>query len=182
MTNFSRAGVFPMVLPEKGPLAVPDKISFLAGEAQEIDLSQLIANGWLDYVSGVYVDNLNNNGELVLICNGTNQQFTVPGNSSGYFPLLLPNPPKVILTHEDTADVTFQWYNVPVFPMLIQRAAGGGTTAVNITAIDGTPITGPNLPINFAQFGGVDVGPALPVTMTAPTMTDFGITLAAGGQ
>lgn len=145
MSNYARFDVFPMVLPEMGPRSVPDKITFVANEAVELDLSQLINNGWLDYVSGVYVDNFANNGTITLICSGTNQRFVIPPNSAGYFPLLLPNPPKVILENTDNETVTFQWYNVPVFPVIISGASGGsgGLQNVNITEIGGVPVTTP---------------------------------------
>lgn len=150
MANYAKFDVFPMVLPEEGPRTVPDRIDFLANETQEIDLSQLTGNKWLDYVSGVYIDNLGNTGAITLTCSGSNQRVTVPADYAGYFPLLLPNPPKVLLQHTATETVTFQWYNIPVFPLLIPGAShgGGGTANSNIESIGGIPVDGSgNLPV-----------------------------------
>jgi hypothetical protein len=142
MVANARIQNFTMTLPEKGPMSVPDKISFVADIEQEIDLTQLIDNNWLDYISGVYIDNTNNAGGLNFRCNGSNQAFYFPAGYSGYVPLFLPNPPKVFITSLDTADVTFQWYNVPVFPLLIPGPnATTLLTPVNIEEVGGNPVT-----------------------------------------
>lgn len=144
MTLSARFNNFTMMLPEKGPMSVPDKITFTANVPQEIDLSQLIDNGWMDYISGVYVDNISNAGDLTFVCNGTNQRFFFPAGCSGYFSLFLPNPPKVTVTSSADGDATFQWYNVPVFPMIIQGPnATTPVTAVDIASVGGTPVTDP---------------------------------------
>lgn len=148
MTITNRFQNFTMTLPEKGPMSVPDFWDFSANEKTEIDLTQLTEMGWMEYISGVYIDNTENSGSLVFECSGTNQRFTFPAYYSGYVPLFLPNPPKVFVTSTEAALVRFQWYNVPVFPLLIPGPnAGIATDNVNITAIAGIPLVDPELPV-----------------------------------
>lgn len=122
MSANAKFEVFPMVLPEMGPRTVPDKISFVAGQVEELDLTQLIDNGWLDYISGVYVDNFGNAGTITLVCSGSNQRFIIAPDTAGYYPLLIPNSPKVTLLNTESETVTFQWYNIPIFPVVVKGA------------------------------------------------------------
>lgn len=173
---------FSMVLPEKGPLTVPDKITFVAATAQEIDLSQLIENGWMDYISGVYVDNISNTGDLTLVCNGTNQNFFIPAGYSGYYNLLLPNPPKVTITSTANASVTFQWYNVPVFPIIIPGPNAVGPTAnVNIASVGGTPVTDP-LPVSGPLTDTELRASAVSVTINGVAYTNRSIANLSGAS
>ena len=137
---------FTMTIPAEGPVSVPDSYEFVANEALEIDLSQLTFNGWLEFVSGVFIDNTLNTGFLYFTCSGTKQNFYFPPGYSGYVPLFLPNPPKVVVTSSENANVTFQWYNVPVFPLLLP---GPGVSAppTNITEVNSVALTGDFLPV-----------------------------------
>lgn len=162
MSSNARFEVFPMVLPEMGPRSVPDKISFVANQVEELDLTQLIDNGWLDYISGVYVDNFGNSGTITLVCSGTNQRFIIAPDTAGYYPLLLPNSPKVMLTNTASEIVTFQWYNIPVFPIVVK-----GNVAADSN-------------VNIAEVGGVPIIGAIPVALAGPTITDYSAALTGG--
>jgi len=146
MSANSRFQNFTMTLPEKGPMSVPDFWDFAANETTEIDLTQLIENGWLDFISGVYIDNTANPGNLLVECNGTNQRFPFPAYAAGYIPLFLPNPPKIKVTSDAAGSVRFQWYNVPVFPIVLP---GPNTPdeSIDIIAVGGNPVTD-SLPVS----------------------------------
>lgn len=148
MTLDTRFANFTMTLPDGGPVSVPDKHDFIANERTEVDLSQLISNGWMDFVAGVFIDNTQNTGYLIFECFGTNQRFPFPARASGYIPLFLPNPPKVFVTSSETGSVTFQWHNTPVFPLVLTDPTGGVTTTnANIAQIGGVAVPGSYLPV-----------------------------------
>ena len=175
----ARFSNFTMTLPKGGPISVPDSENFLANVASEIDLSQLIDNGWVDFISGVYIDNTQNTGYLTFVCAGTNQRFYFPAKAAGYVPLFLPNSPKVTVTSTEDATVLFQWYNIPVFPLILPGPTEPGLlTEVDINSIAGIPITGENLPV------AIDASITLPVsfTNTPYDLTDYHIALSGGND
>ena len=165
MTVNSRFENFSMTLPDKGPISVPDAHDFVANERTEIDLSQLVNNGWLDFISTVFIDNTQNSGHLIFECFGTNQRFPFPARASGYVSLFLPNPPKVFVTSSQSGNVTFQWSNTPVYPLVLTDPTGGDTTS----------------DVNIAQVGGVALGGAfIPVSRIGSTFTDRSIANLSG--
>lgn len=127
MSANARFQNFTMTLPSGGPVSVPDTWDFTANAETEIDLSELINNGWLDYIGGVYVDNSANTGTLTIKCQGTNQVIPIAAGQCGYVPLFMPSPPKAFVTSSANARVIFQWYNVPVFPIMFGNSAGGSS-------------------------------------------------------
>lgn len=170
MSANARFQTFAMTLPEKGPIAIPDEWTFADGVKTEVDLTQLIENGWLDFVSGVYFDNTENDGYMVLECVGTIQKFYLPAKASGYVPLLLPNPPKVQVTHNGGGVVRFQWYNIPVFPISFPDPTSDTTgTDVNIVGSIPLDVVGP---LTDAELRATPV----PVsgTVTANTVVPIG--------
>lgn len=178
MPNYAKFDQFTMTLPEEGPKCVPDSIDFTANERVEIDLSQLIDNGWLDYISGVYIDNTANDGYITFECGGSNQRFTFPATYSGYVPLFLPNPPKVHITSTENATVKFQWYNVPVFPLLIPGPNTASASDVDIIAVGGDPyalgsaVMAASMPVTIATddtvIGATNSASPATDTATAP--------------
>jgi len=177
MTVSNRFQNFTMTLPKGGPISVPDSENFVANVATEIDLSQLVANGWLDYISGVYIDNTQNTGYLTFVCAGTQQRFYFPARAAGYVPLFLPNEPKVTVTSTQTCNVLFQWYNVPVFPLILNGPAiPGAATECDIFSVAGNPISGANVP--------VDIVASIPLSFTPvkPTLADYHLALSGGSD
>lgn len=181
MSANARFEVFPMVLPEMGPRSVPDKIEFVANQTEELDLTQLIDNKWLDFISGVYVDNFGNTGTIEMICSGTNQRFVIAPDTAGYYPLLLPNSPKVMLTNTASETVTFQWYNIPVFPVIIKGATVASNT-VDIVSVGGVPVVGGALAVTGPLTDAELRASAVPVTFPAPTITDYSAAMAGGDE
>jgi len=112
--------VFNMTLSSKGPLVVPQYIDMRTASEVEIDLSPLVQNGNIDFVSGAYVDNSDNTLELVIDIAGSNQRIIVPANSQMYVPLMAPNNPKFILSCSASPALIIQvfFYNIPLLPYL----------------------------------------------------------------
>lgn len=113
---------FNMTLPPEGPGAIPITVTFTeADEEQEIDLTQIVNDGIVSYISGVLIDNLDMNGGIFDIENAvTGQRIRINEGKTGTRPLLCPNPPKFIVRRTggiaNTAIVRLQFVNFPVFP------------------------------------------------------------------
>jgi len=176
---------FTMTIPAEGPISIPDSYEFVANEALEIDLTELTFNGWIEYISGVFIDNTENTGNLYFTCSGTKQNFWFPAGYSGYVPLFLPNPPKVVVTSSANANVTFQWYNVPVFPLLLPGPnVVAPLTAVDLQQIAGVALTSENLPVDITWYNGaaLDSTNPLPVVENGPTITDYTFALTGASD
>lgn len=160
--NKSRFDQFAMILPADGPVCIPDIWDFTANERTEVDLSLLTENGWVDFVAGVYIDNSDNTGYLTFECGGTIQRFPFPAGAAGYIPLFLPNPPKVYVTSTADATVRFQWYNTPVFPLVLTNPTQGTGTDVNVTN-PSLAVTGNWLTDTQLRASPVPVTPTQPI-------------------
>ena len=77
----------------------------------EIDLTPLQNTGHFSAVQTMYLDNEANNVEAVLICEGSSQRLSIPATAKAYLPLLLPNPPKVLVSTNNTIVLTFFFIN-----------------------------------------------------------------------
>lgn len=83
-------------VPQEGPKAIPILLDF-SGAVTEYDLDMTISReqNRISMVQTIYIDaSLSTNG-LTLICEGTNQRITVKGKTQGYYPIAVPNEPKL---------------------------------------------------------------------------------------
>lgn len=83
-------------VPQEGPKAIPILLDF-SGAVTEYDLDMTIPReqNRISMVQTIYIDaSLSTNG-LTLICEGTNQRITVKGKTQGYYPIAVPNEPKL---------------------------------------------------------------------------------------
>jgi len=165
-----------MTLPSIGPIDVPFPALLTAGEEFEIDCSQLIDNNWLDFISGVYIDNTENDGNLIVRCNGTQQRFPFPATYAGYVPLMVTNPTKIYVTSTETANVIFHFYNIPQFPILLPGPNTPDSNEVNIIAVGGVPIVGGSLPVE------IDTSTPLDVNIVTPELVGTEYETIAAGQ
>lgn len=119
MTNQPRMEIYNMMLPQMGPRAIPITVDHTSDDDVNIDLSALVRDGVVDYVSGAFIDNSENAAELILeVDGGTGQQVKVPANSQAYLPVLSVNPPKFISRTTATGGlyIPIIFYNVPMLP------------------------------------------------------------------
>lgn len=154
--------IFGMQLPKKAPTAVPVLLDFSTDLTNELDLTFVIEQGWVDFISGVFINNTSNEILTIQVQGGTNQTVPFPANTAGYVPLLFSNPPKVNITSPSVISGTIQalFYNVPMLPYLYPNNTPAGNT-VDIVAIGGLPVTGPNLPVEFTGITFTDESLAL---------------------
>lgn len=186
LTPQVRSEIFGMMLPGKSPVAIPANVDFSTDLSNFLDFGFAIDQGWVDFISGVYIFNPTNEIITIEVLGGTYQKLNFPAKSGGYVPLLFSNPPKVILTVANTAAdlVRCLFYNVPMLPYIYSITASAGST-VDIVAIGGDPVTGPNLPVDVETLGGINIsGTELPVAVVDPgiTFTDYSLVLAGGDE
>lgn len=112
--------VFNMTLPPEGPTVVPQALEFDgSNDIQDLDLTQLVNNGTISYISGVFIDTLGggNGGAVQLENRVTGQRVQLSDLSIAQFPLFVPNPPTFRATALDgfIGEVRLQFVNFPVF-------------------------------------------------------------------
>lgn len=117
MASTPRIGVFNMTLPPEGPITVPFNVDMAAVTEFEIDMTAIIDAQVVSFISGAWIDNSANNQILTLNCNGTGQVINIPANKQAFMPLLLPNPPVVVVSQPAFGGlVKLIFTNFPVFP------------------------------------------------------------------
>ena len=117
MPTENRFDVFSMVLSANGPMSIPINCDLQINTQVNVDLSSNVQQGFIDFISTVYVDNSLNSAETsIRVDGGTNQIIKCPANSQGYFNILAVNPPKFIVSTTGGVIVPLQFLNTPVFP------------------------------------------------------------------
>ena len=101
-----RFGTHNDILPKKGPLAYAFQLDFTSKGQVDIDMQPEISGGFVDFVSGVFVDNRQNLNPLEITVAGIGQKVAIPAGKQSYMPLLC----------TDSAQLTF---NTPVNNLLI---------------------------------------------------------------
>lgn len=141
--------VFNMTLPPEGPGAIPIVIDFDGISETEVDLTQLVNDGLISYVSGVQVDLLDiADGALQLECNGTGQRLQASAGGITFLPLFLPNPPKISVRAIDglSGVVRLHFLNFPIWPFGNSGGSGGGGAI--------GPIAGPEMTTATLELDG----------------------------
>lgn len=113
-------GIANMVVPASGPKAIPLTLDFSATAQINIDSSQVIQNGVIEYLQGVFIDNSANATAFKLTMNGTGQIIVAPPNSQGYYMILCPNTPQLVANGTQAGGnvVNLIFYNVPMPPIV----------------------------------------------------------------
>lgn len=160
--------IYNMMLPGRGPLDVPVFLDFSTVTEIEIDFSDIINKGLLDYVSTVFINNRSNSQDITFICEGTNMNLIFPAGYVGLLPLLVPNPAKIkAIASAVGFTITAHFTNLPMFPFMVP-----GPNSVDQN-------------VNIAEIGGVAVTTPLAVTPTAPiggAYTDRSIASLSGAS
>jgi len=158
--------VFCMTLSGKGPLVVPQIADFQTATEVEIDLSALVQNGNIDFISGAWIDNSQSAEDLTIVVSGTNQRVIIGAGQQGYMPLLAPNNPKFTLSYAVSPAILLPifFYNIPLLPMLYTR----GGMAVSGDWLTDTQLRASPVPVTLGG-GTVD-------------LTEYTLTLAGGSE
>jgi hypothetical protein len=143
--------------PKNGPRSVPTLIDFSIASPFNLDLTFLEQMDKLEFVQTVYIDNSLNASSVTVQSLGTQQKVTCPPNAQGYFPLLVTQQPKFIIsTASGTPIVPIQFLNVAIPCMIwssIIQAVSVGQTGVDGSStitLGGTaqPLFGGVVPVN----------------------------------
>lgn len=110
------------MIPDEGPKAIPlGPIDFSVNSTYEYDLSILTNQKKIAFIQGFYVDNSENENELVITSSVSQQVLKVPALFQGYFPFFASNPPRFTISTTVAAITVKLWaYNVPISPMCWQ--------------------------------------------------------------
>jgi len=73
-----------------------------AGVRIKFDFTQLADTEGIKNIQTVFIDNSDNDGKLIFICESTNQKIIVKSGMQGYYPILCGNKPKFIVEHSGT--------------------------------------------------------------------------------
>lgn len=120
MTIPAMLEVFNMTLPPEGPGVVPITLDINgANGVQDIDLTQMVNDGVISYISGVQIDTLDfdTDGEFRLESPAIGQRVQIGAGAIAMFPLFSGNPPKFRTAAIDgfTGIVRLHFVNFPVF-------------------------------------------------------------------
>jgi len=125
-------------LPCEGTKALPFNLDFTVANAYLIDLTQQYNQKQFTSIQCVYVDNSLNPSPLQIIAGTTNQVTTCPPFSQGFFELLLPTPPKLMVQTVGVLIVNIQLLNFYIPPEVwsIGSFSAGGLPQIDIPALD----------------------------------------------
>lgn len=173
MSNSAKFDVNNMVLPGKGPVTIPQSLDFSTNAIVDLDFTEIIRNGWVDFLSGVYINNSGHANVLTIECNGTNQITKFPANSSGYLPLFISDTPKLRITSAGVGSViSAHFYNIPMLPFIIPDAFPTGGSDFNLTQIAGVTLA--NEILKITSDGSVQTDYSLVLDGTSQTAITAG--------
>ena len=110
-------GIANVVVPAGGPKCVPTNVDFSNAAQVVLDGQQIVQNGRIEYLQGVFVDNSANVNNLSLTMSTTGQVIIVPKQSQGYFSIMVPDPPQIVAaTVQANIVIPMFFYNVPIQP------------------------------------------------------------------
>lgn len=109
-------GIANVIVPPGGPKCVPTRCDFSNVASIELDGSQIVQQGKIEYLQGVFIDNSKNLNPLSLTMSTTNQQIICPPKSQGYFSIMVPDPPVITAatTQVNGLVIPMFFYNVPI--------------------------------------------------------------------
>lgn len=104
-------------IPCKGAKCIPFKLDFSAAASYELNFSAQLANGSIDFIQTMYVDNtLNLAASLFATVDGSQQTLAFPQKSLAYMPILAPQFTRIVLTSAGTVVVYVAFMNFYVPP------------------------------------------------------------------
>jgi hypothetical protein len=102
-------------MPESGPKILPIRLDFASNPAYSLDYSNQTNLGFLDLVQTVFADNFGNGQVLKITCPASQQVIQVPAGIQGYFPILVPNPIRLLFESTGGTVQSVILINFPVF-------------------------------------------------------------------
>lgn len=102
------------------PLVMPVDLDFSTEETYLADLTDKLSQGYLDYVSSVYVDMSDALFDLTLRSNVVNQKVFCKAGTINYMPIFLSSDPKILAEVSAPVNGVFRILvsNIPFFPFI----------------------------------------------------------------
>jgi hypothetical protein len=105
-------------LPSGNPKFVRIPLDFTGGGPIAVDLSSLVARGYISQIQCAYIDNSGNNSPIVFTFgNPVAQTLTVPGLTQGFYPVICPDNNLTAFSTGGVAGPSIALLNVPIAPM-----------------------------------------------------------------
>lgn len=103
-------------VPAEGPKAVPVRLDFSGAIASySLDGTLLEQLHLLSMIQTIYIDMSNNPNSLTVVVDNGGQVIQAKGNTQGYYPILVPNPMKLIFrSSANTKIVPVFLLNIPI--------------------------------------------------------------------
>lgn len=173
-------------MPTEGPLAVPMRWEFSTTVTQWVaDLQSFVQQQNISYIQSVFVNNADNDAEMMVLVPSSGQRMRIPAYSQCYLALLAPNPPYIEFLSTPTATVQVECHlcNFPVDNEVWSLNANGALAPVQVSdvALDALLVNG-YLPV-LAQGvgnGGVHSMAVPTASFTLSKTTTASQTLVAG--
>lgn len=120
MTTYTRFGTYNAVLPKAGPKVYPFRLDFRTVNQVDLDFQPEIEQGFIDFISGVWVDNRLNANPLEIVVASVGQSVGVPANKQCQMPLFVTDAAQLSFqTPVDNAlIVPIFVLNFPVWPIV----------------------------------------------------------------
>lgn len=111
-------GIANVVVPAGGPKCVPTNVDFSNTAMVLLDGQQIVQQGKIEYLQGVFIDNSANANKLTLTMSTTGQTIIAPAKSQGYYSIMVPDPPQITAATTQTNGLVIPlfFYNVPIQP------------------------------------------------------------------
>lgn len=109
--------VFNAQVPSEGPMCVSLRLDFTATTEFDLDGKQLTDAGYLSLLQTLFIDSTGANANITVNIAGTNQNITVKPNTQGYYPIICPNPFRLVFTCANgPSNVLILLLNMPIAP------------------------------------------------------------------
>lgn len=109
-------GIANVLVPAGGPKCIPIDVDFTNVASVILDGTTIVAQGKIEYLQGVFIDNSANLNNVSLTMSSTNQVIICPKQSQGYFQIMVPDPPQIIAATPIGIVIPMFFYNVPIQP------------------------------------------------------------------
>lgn len=105
----------------QGPLVLPVDLDFTNSQNYTLDLTDFLSQGYMDYISSVYVDmSLVTTFDITLVSHDLPQKIFAKRGTISYMPIMLSNWPKIDASVSAPLNGTFRILvsNIPFFPFI----------------------------------------------------------------
>lgn len=105
-----------VLIPKGGPKVVGANLDFSTVAEILIDGQQIVSQGQIEFLQGMFVDNADNGVSVSFEMSTTGQRLVIPARAQGYFAILVPNEPRIIarMSQLNNRRVRVLFYNVPI--------------------------------------------------------------------